>query len=113
MGLFGDQFREGGSILAVLVIGQLAATLCGSVRMVLIMTGREKDLRNSSFLSLLVLIGVAVALIPIYGALGAAIASTAGTIVTNALPVFVIWKKMGIMTVPGLNLIFRDRPPPS
>lgn len=113
MGFFGTSFREGGTVLAILAVGQLSSTLCGSVRMVLLITGNEKGLRNASFTSLIVLLALSVLLIPPYGALGAALASAGGTIVTNALPVYFVWKKMGIMTVPGLGLLFRDRTPAS
>lgn len=109
MSFFGEQFRVGGTVLAILAIGQLSSTLCGSVRMVLIITGNERGLRNSSFVALVTLLVLSVLLIPTYGAVGAALASAAGTIVTNILPVRLIWKKMGIMTVPGLNCFFKDK----
>lgn len=109
MGLFGPEFQDGGAVLAILAIGQLTSALCGSARMVLIMTGHETGLRDASMISLLTLLLFAVLLIPTYGALGAAITSALGLFTSNALSVIIIWRKMNIMVVPGLNKIFKDK----
>lgn len=109
MGIFGSEFRAGGIVLVTLSLGQFISSWCGASRMVLIMMGLEKSLRNNSVLSLVVLLTVAVSLIPHYGALGAAIASILGLILGNLVAVVTVYRKLGQMIVPGLSRIFRDR----
>lgn len=74
MGLFGMNFKVGGSVLIVLGLAQIVNASVGSVGFMLIMTGKQK----LEFLNNVVLCGVNIflniILIPRYGILGAAIA---------------------------------------
>jgi O-antigen/teichoic acid export membrane protein len=86
LGLFGDAYRTGGAIVAVLAGAALLATGCGMVDMVLAMGGRTSWNLVNVLLALAVTIGVDVALIPRLGALGAALGLAAALAVNNLLP---------------------------
>jgi len=100
MGLFGPDFVRGGTALAILAVGQAVSTMTGSVGFLLMMTGHERDSRNASILSLLLMTGCAVVLIPAYGLIGAAISSAAALMTMNIYSVIVIRKRIGITMLP-------------
>lgn len=85
MSLFGEPFRSGALVLVILTVGQAVNVICGPVGYFLIMTGQEKSLRKSAFISALILAVTSVGLIPIYGAIGAAIASALTLITVNLM----------------------------
>jgi len=75
MGLFGPDFVRGGAALAILALGQAVVCITGVAGQVLIMTGREKYMRNGSVLALATMAVSSLLLIPRYGIYGAATAS--------------------------------------
>lgn len=75
MGLAGPAFAEGGAVLAILAVGQLINAWTGPVGVILMMGGREADMRRLAFLSVALLLGLALWLIPAHGVIGAALAS--------------------------------------
>ncbi len=90
MSFFGESFRSGALVLVILTVGQSVNVICGPVGYFLIMTGQEKLLRKSAFISGLVLAAASIGLIPTYGAIGAAIASTFTLITVNLLAVIFV-----------------------
>ena len=70
MSVFGEGFSDGKLFLQILVIGQLINVVAGSVGMLLVMSGHEKDLRNSVLFSGPIAIVLAFLLVPIFGATG-------------------------------------------
>jgi O-antigen/teichoic acid export membrane protein len=99
LGLFGHGFREGGTTLVILVVGQLFNAATGSLGVALLMTKHERSA------TLAVVVGTALeallcaVLIPLWGANGAAVATTAGTIFVNIFFVVAIVRSMGIRPV--------------
>ncbi|MFY9260096.1 MAG: oligosaccharide flippase family protein [Gallionella sp.] len=83
MALFGTQFQAGTTVLTILLVGQFVNVACGSVGYLLTMTGNEKVNARLTLLSGITLIVLSVALIPDFGSIGAAIASSVGLIVFN------------------------------
>ena len=80
MRIFGQDFERGWPILIVGTIGQLISCGVGSVGYLLLMSGNERRLlRVQMFMSLLMLL-MSVSLVPIFGIVGAAVASA----ITNA-----------------------------
>jgi len=104
MMLFGAEFATGGPILAVLLVGQLVNVISVSVGYLLMMSGYEKINRNIIMTAALVQLGLVVILAPVFGGLGAAIASAISVASTNLLAVYFVYKKLGIMTIPGVKL---------
>ena len=97
MGLFGPDFIQGGTALAILAIGQVINTITGPVGYVLIMTGYERDSRNASALSLVLLLGCAIMLVPDQGLIGAATAGAAATIMGNVYKLLLAQRRLNIL----------------
>ena len=96
MGVFGAEFRQGGDILAILLVGQVANTVCGSVAYLLNMTGNEKILfKITCFVSVLLVL-LSALLIPLYGAYGAATATSFSLVAFNFLCWMYAQKTLGI-----------------
>lgn len=74
LALFGDEFLTGTTALQILVIGQLVNLATGPVGYLLAMTGHERALRNVLLAALLLMVPLAMVLIPVFGASGAAAA---------------------------------------
>lgn len=105
LGWFGDEFKEGALLLRIIAAAQLVNVATGSVGFLLNMTGHERLMRNiamvcSGFGLLLFF------LLPhLYGALGAAMALVFVLVVQNLTALFFVWRRLGIWTLPGLNVL--------
>lgn len=97
MGLFGPDFTQGGTALTILAVGQVINSLTGPVGNVLIMTGHERDCLNGSILSLVLLLGCAIMLIPGQGLIGAAMAGAAATILGNVYNLLLAQRRLHIL----------------
>lgn len=73
--VFGSQYVAAGVLLSILVCGQLVNALTGPLGKLLMMTGFEKDIRNSSMIVAALGLALAPFLIAQYGVVGAAIAT--------------------------------------
>ena len=96
---FGLDFIEGKTALYVLLFGQLINVLCGPVGYILMMTNKQKILRNIIVVSALLNISLNILLIPEYGILGAAFATTASLILWNISSLIYVYKKYGFITI--------------
>ncbi|MCR9259120.1 MAG: oligosaccharide flippase family protein [Pseudomonadaceae bacterium] len=94
--LFGVEYEDAALPLALLLISQVLNVACGSVGLILNMAGLEKRALRSWFIALVVNILACTVLIPVYGALGAAVAIGASTIVWNISLLNLIRKLLGI-----------------
>lgn len=97
MALFGPDFIRGGTALAILALGQAVNTMTGSVGYLLIMTGHERDTRNASVLSMILILSFSILLIPSQGLIGAAIASAVTVAATNIYASFAVYRRLGII----------------
>jgi O-antigen/teichoic acid export membrane protein len=86
LGLFGDAYRTGGTIVAVLAAAMMLATACGTVDMLLAMAGRTSWNLVNVALALATMVGVDLVLIPRLGGVGAAFGLAAAVAVNNLLP---------------------------
>ena len=85
--VFGPEFVQGADALVVLAVGNLVSSATGTSGAMLDMTGHTAMKLVNSTLAVGLAIGLNLALIPSYGVLGAAIASTAGVTAVNLLRV--------------------------
>ncbi len=85
---FGEDFREAGLALSIIVIGQLMNATFGSVGALLNMTGHERDTVQGMVLAGVVNIGLNLLLVPLYGITGAATATAASLLCWNV----VLWR---------------------
>lgn len=103
MSLFGPDFVQGGTALAILAIGQAVNTLTGSVGYLLLMTGHERDIRNASLLAMLLMFLCALSLIPTFGLIGAAIASAIAVASMNLMNAAQVYIRHKIIVIPFLK----------
>jgi len=104
LGLFGEQFVAGTASLRLLALAQLVNVSTGQLTSLLIMTGHERLMRNNMIFSAGLNLAGNLVLVPMLGALGAAI-STAVSI--SAMKIVAWWiarNKLQINTVNYLNL---------
>lgn len=103
LGLFGEAFEDGSSALRILAIGQLINVAVGTVGSLLMMSGHGTVVRNNTVFAVsLNLIGN-LALVPLYGATGAAISTSVSVILQNIILYWKVKKILGISTLPSLR----------
>ncbi len=99
MTMFGPDFKAGGSILRILLVGVVVNAATGAVANLLMMTGYEKTVRDVTIGSAIVTAALGVALIPVYSTIGAAIAVTCGVVVQNALMTIMVKNRLGFWPI--------------
>lgn len=109
MGIFGKEFVAGSSVLMVLAVGQFINAATGPVSNILIMTGRQKLNRNLMVATTVLAIGLNLWLVPLMGAMGAAIVNALGVFLLNVIPFFLIRYYYGFYTLDVRDL-FRLNP---
>ena len=105
---FGEGFGEAYRPLVFLVLGQTANALAGSVGYLLMMTGHQGVAARLLTACAILKIVLDFALIPAFGATGAAVASAVMLVVLNGSLYLVVWRRLGLD--PTL-LCFLRRPP--
>lgn len=96
LSIFGSDFPDGAAILQILAGGQFINIALGSVGILLVMSGQEKQFRNVLVVSVCAMLLFSVTLIPAYGAVGAAAAEASALVVLNVLFGYAVWRKHGI-----------------
>ena len=101
--LFGSDFALGRDALTILSVGQIAQLGLGSVTLLLIMTGHERDAAIGAGVGVIVNGGLNALLLPSMGMAGAAIATTLSMILLSVWLVTRVHMRIGIRpTVLGL-----------
>lgn len=98
--LFGPDFSAGASVLIILSVGQFINVSTGSVGYLLMMTGHEKEIRNTLLGAALLNVVLNVILIPSLGIIGAALASAASLSCQNFVNMWFVRKRLGFWTIP-------------
>lgn len=96
MGFFGSEFSSGATVLVILAIGQFINVSAGSVGYLLMMSAHERAMRNSVIAASLISVGLNVALIPRFGLVGAAIATTVGVASQNIIASVLVHRLLDI-----------------
>ncbi|MFB2895357.1 polysaccharide biosynthesis C-terminal domain-containing protein [Aerosakkonemataceae cyanobacterium BLCC-F50] len=96
LSLFGSGFIAADWSLKVLVFGQLVNALCGSVGYLMIMTGHQNQSFRVIFCSALLNVVLNAILIPFFGIVGAAIATSFTMIVWNVWLSILVVKYIGV-----------------
>ncbi|QUX25761.1 polysaccharide biosynthesis protein [Nocardiopsis sp. MT53] len=92
MGVFGEGYAAGATALAVVCVGQLAASLLGMGDLILTMAGRTGVNLFNNLLALAVSVAGCLLLVPAAGATGGALALVAAVLVRKGLP---LWQLRG------------------
>jgi O-antigen/teichoic acid export membrane protein len=98
LGAFGSEFVRYQAYLVVIAAAQLVNAFTGPAPLLLSMVGQMRDRIIVQVLTLLVQVGLGAALIPFYGAGGAATALTVGIVAWSVLHWLVAWRTLGIDT---------------
>ena len=96
LGLFGPGFASGDRVLAILLLGGVVNAFTGLVSYFATMTGRERQALVIFAGALVVSIGLNIILIPRFGAVGAAVASSSATIAWNIALLVYVRRTIGI-----------------
>ena len=96
---FGEGFGAGTTALRILALGQLASVLTGLNGNVLLMTGNEAKMMKGSPIGSVTGLLLSLLLIPFWGILGAAIATSASVVLSNAILSLYAWRTIGIYTI--------------
>ena len=101
---FGAEYATAYVPLIILCAGQLVNASMGSVASILNMTGHERDTAKSIFVGAVVNIALNLTLTPLWGMIGAAVASTCTLIVWNLIMWRTVHARIGIHTSPFYRL---------
>lgn len=107
MSAFGNDFAGGGATLQILSIGQFINVATGSVGILLVMSGHEREYRNIQIVAACIVVSLSCVLIPVLGAAGAAIGAAAALIVQNVLFGYFVWTRLGILLLIPKSLVQR------
>lgn len=99
LGLFGPEFVIGFWALFYLCLGKFVSSISGSVGYLLQMTGNQKIFQNVIFIAIFVNLSLSIALIPVLGITGAAIAKCITIVFWNLTLVIIIKRKFGFWTI--------------
>lgn len=94
--MFGKDFTIGGIVLIVISIAELVNVSTGPVGILLKMSGHQIIDLKISFLVLVINASLNYILIPIYGLIGAAIATAIALAVTHIVRLIMVWKYLNI-----------------
>jgi len=103
--LFGEEFVSGSSVLLVLAVGQFINVATGSVGYLLQMTGYERAVRNTLFISFFLMFSFSIFIIPLYGILGAASVSATILATQNIIMMILAHKYLKIIIFPWFNIV--------
>jgi O-antigen/teichoic acid export membrane protein len=96
IGLFGKEFTGGMVILQVLVLGQLANALSGPNGLLMNMTGHHREMACISGLILICDLFFMWLLVPLWGAVGAAAATSMTLALRNVIVVSRVWRHLRV-----------------
>jgi O-antigen/teichoic acid export membrane protein len=98
--LFGGEFAAGASALRVLSLGHFVNVALGGAAHLLVMTGHEKSVRNITIVTALLNLGMNLVLVPRFGPIGAAVATSVSLVTVPVLAAMLSAAKLGIHIVP-------------
>lgn len=90
LGIFGPKFVGGALALQILGVGQLVRLASGPLGVILVMTGNQRWVLVYAGSAVVLCVGFAMWLIPLYGAAGAAAATAAAIIGRNLIAIAVV-----------------------
>ena len=98
--LLGESFHGVTTPLVILVGGQLANVVIGPVATLLLMSGHERDVRNTLLLATILNAALTAALAPDFGAVGAATGGAVSLVAWNVALHRIVRKRLRITTAP-------------
>ena len=83
LAIFGKAFEVGAAVLVIRTLGELINCGVGSVGYLLLMSGHQREMVKIQICNAVLMIGTSIVLVPRFGIVGAALASTISIVVTN------------------------------
>ena len=96
LGIFGPGFRGGAVALQILAVGQLVRLASGPLGSILFMTGHQRWQLVYAAAGVVLCVGLVAWLVPLYGAVGAALATGATVILRNIAAGIIVQRVVGI-----------------
>ena len=94
LSLFGKEFVAGYLPLLILLFGQVISMLSGSVGFLMTMTGHQNQAAKILSAGILINILMNILLVPVFGIIGAAIATATTTAFLNIVMLSFVWKRL-------------------
>lgn len=94
--MYGTEFLRGATVLRILLVGQFVNVAAGPVGFLLLMTGHEKVQQNNVLANAGLNVILNILLIPRYGLIGAAVASSISLALKNLISVLLVYRFMAI-----------------
>lgn len=104
LSFMGEGYEVGYQVIVILSIGQLVNVSCGSVSVILIVSGLEKTLRNIFYISALFNIIASLVCVKYLGMFGVAYATSASMVLWNVWSIIEIKKKLGFWAFANIKL---------
>jgi len=101
--VYGNYYREGAAVLALLSVGLLASVCFGACGITLAYTGHQKTLMVITIISSAATFIAMFAAVKPYGIAGVAVAKTAGQVLQNGIVLLVVKQKTGMWTHVGFK----------
>jgi O-antigen/teichoic acid export membrane protein len=101
MAVFGEDFVTGWVVLVIIATSQLFSSSIGATNRVLSMTGHQNVLMLATGGAAATALVGSAALIPVYGSLGAAWATAASIVLSNAISLAAIYRRMNLWPYSG------------
>jgi O-antigen/teichoic acid export membrane protein len=98
LALFGEGFETAYAVLLILLCGEIAAAAAGPVGFFLTMTGSQATATRIEAVTSTVVLALALALVPRYGIVGAAIVVAIGSFVRNAAMSVAVRRQLALRT---------------
>lgn len=98
--LFGKEFTEGITVMRLTLSSYFLASLFGFVEVALVISGHQKDLTKLFGLAAALNVAFSLILIPRWGIVGAAVASSISILVLKILLARGVYKNIGILSLP-------------
>jgi O-antigen/teichoic acid export membrane protein len=100
MSAFGDGFDEGSSALMILLAGRFIQVLSGPATVLLLVAGKEFEVKLLSVFGASVLLLLLIILVPLIGIIGAAIAGAAGVAASSIGATVLVYRNLGQVVYP-------------
>lgn len=104
LGLFGPEFRNAYGPMLVLASGQTLGAFVGSVGYLMTMTGQEREMSVVLGVAAVANVALNAALIPLFGLMGAAAATTLSLVAWNVALAWIGARRLGIRTTAAARL---------
>ena len=105
LSVFGEEFREGAIVLAILAGAMMVSAAAGMLQSILLQGGKSSWQMYNKGLALSISIGLNLLLVPVLGIVGAAITWATGVLVETAIAAWQVHKRMGVHLEPQKLLL--------